>query len=79
MPAVKPVIVVLVPVPVMPPGFTVQVPVSGKPFNTTLPVSTTEAGCVIVDTVGAAGAPKTALTVNGVAVDTHAALVAVTL
>ena len=57
-PAFKPDIVVLVPVPVIPPGFTVHVPVSGKPFNTTLPVSTTLVGCVIVDTVGAAGATQ---------------------
>ena len=78
-PAFKPDIVVLVPVPVIPPGFTVHVPVSGKPFNTTLPVSTTLVGCVIVDTIGATGAPKTALTVKGVAVDTHTELLVVTL
>ena len=72
-------IVVLVPVPVLPPGFIVQVPVAGKPFNTTQPVATSQVGCVIVNTFGAAGAPGTALTVNGVAEDTHSALVVVTL
>jgi hypothetical protein len=73
-------IVVLVPVPVLPPGFIVQVPVAGKPFNTTQPVATSQVGCVIVPTVGAAGAPVIALTVKEVAVDTHpAALVVVTL
>jgi hypothetical protein len=30
--------VVLIPVPVIAPGLMVQVPVDGRPFNTTLPV-----------------------------------------
>src|SRR5450759_2510786 len=70
---------VLVPVPVTPPGFIVQVPVAGKPFNITQPVATSQVGCVIVPTVGAAGAPRASLTVNGVAVDTHPSSVVVTL
>jgi hypothetical protein len=49
----------LVPVPVVvvPPGvrIKVQLPVTGKPFNTTLPVATAQVGWVIVPTVGAVG------------------------
>jgi hypothetical protein len=45
--------VVLVPVPVIAPGLSVQVPVAGKPFRITLPVVTLQVGCVIVDTEGA--------------------------
>jgi hypothetical protein len=49
--------VVVVPVPVIPPGLIVQVPVAGRPLNITLPVVTEhEAGCVIVPTIGAVGA-----------------------
>ena len=50
-------IVVVVPVPVIvtPPGVlvNVQVPDDGNPLNTTLPVATPHAGCVIVPIVGA--------------------------
>ena len=57
--AASPLIVVLVPVPVVvvPPGerVNVQVPVEGKPFNTTLPVATLQVGWVIVPTTGAEG------------------------
>jgi hypothetical protein len=57
------VIVELVPVPVVvvPPGVqvNVQVPVAGRPFNTTLPVAEAQVGCVMVPTVGAVGAPAT--------------------
>jgi hypothetical protein len=64
-PSESPVIVVLVPVPVVvvPPGVlvNVQVPVTGKPFNTTLPVDKTHVGCVIVPTVGAVGVADCAL------------------
>ena len=50
-------IVVVVPVPVIPPGIIVQVPVAGRPLNTTLPVvDVQETGCVIVPTIGAVGA-----------------------
>jgi len=50
-------IVVLVPVPVIPPGMIVQFPVAGRPLNTTLPVvAEHEAGCVIVPIIGAVGA-----------------------
>jgi len=53
-PATKPEIVLLVPVPDMDPGLIVQVP-AGKPFKTTLPVATPQLGWVIVPTVGAVG------------------------
>ena len=39
----------------MPPGFIIQVPVAGKPSNTTLPVATAHVGWVIVPMAGAAG------------------------
>ena len=49
--------VVVVPVPVIPPGLIVQVPVAGSPFNTTLPVvARHETGCVIMPAIGAVGA-----------------------
>jgi len=49
--------VAVAPVPVIPPGLMVHVPVAGRPFNTTLPVvAIHEAGCVIVPTIGAVGA-----------------------
>jgi hypothetical protein len=46
-----------VPVVVVPPGVLVkvQLPVAGKPFNTTLPVAKAQVGWVIVPTVGAVG------------------------
>ncbi len=47
--------VVVVPVPVIPPGLIVHVPLDGNPFKTTLPVATVHVGCVIVPTVGADG------------------------
>jgi hypothetical protein len=60
-----PVMVVVAPVPVdvTPPGFLVivQVPVEGKPFNTTLPVETAHVGCVINPITGAPGRPATTL------------------
>ena len=43
-PAARPVIVVVVPLPVIPPGFIVHVPAAGKPFKTTLPVGTGQVG-----------------------------------
>jgi hypothetical protein len=52
---------VLVPVPVMAPGFIVHVPVEGKSFRTTLPVATLQVGCVIVDTEGGVAADTEAL------------------
>jgi hypothetical protein len=55
-------IVKVVPVPVIPPGLIVQVPVAGKPFNTTVPVGEAQAeGWVIVPTIGAVGATGAAL------------------
>jgi hypothetical protein len=57
--------VLLVPVPVVvvPPGVfvNVQVPVAGKPFNTTLPVDITHVGCVMVPVIGAEGEPGAVL------------------
>jgi hypothetical protein len=62
----SPVTVKLVPVPVyvVPPGVLVivQLPVAGRPLNTTLPVGVVQVGCVMVPTTGADGF---ALTVNG--------------
>jgi hypothetical protein len=62
----SPVMVKLVPVPlyVVPPGVLVivQLPVAGRPLNTTLPVGVVQVGCAIVPTTGAVGL---ALTVNG--------------
>src|SRR5450759_1261126 len=49
-PAAKPVMVVVVPVPVIAPGLIVQVPVAGNPLNTTLPVPKQVSGCVIAPT-----------------------------
>jgi hypothetical protein len=50
--------VAVVPVPVIPPGLIVHVPVGGRPFNTTLPVTVThDDGWVIKPGLGAAGVP----------------------
>lgn len=53
-PATKPEILVEVPVPVILPGFIVQLP-AGNPLNITLPVATVQVGCVMVPTVGVVG------------------------
>jgi hypothetical protein len=53
--------VVVVPEPVMPPGLRVQVPVAGRPFNTTDPVARVQVGWVMVPTVGAVGVAGWAL------------------
>jgi len=82
-PAERFVIVVLVPVPVvvMPPGVRVkvQVPVAGRPLNTTLPVDTVQVGWVSVPATGAAGVDGCAsISIELDAVDVHpAALVTV--
>ena len=59
MPGASPVMVVLVPVPVavVPPGVlvNVQVPVAGKPNNTTLPVGIAHVGCAVVSATGPEG------------------------
>ena len=70
--------VVLVLLPVIPPGLIVQLP-AGKPVNSTLPVGSAHVGCVIVPTVGAAGVAGCALiTTFADAGETHpAALVTV--
>lgn len=47
----------VVPVPDIAPGLIVQIPVAGRPLNTTLPVvAVHEAGWVIVPIIGAVGA-----------------------
>jgi hypothetical protein len=60
-PGARPLIVVLIPVPVVAtaPGdrVMVHVPVAGSPFNTMLPVATTQVGCVMVPVTGAIGIP----------------------
>ena len=65
----------------LPPGdlVKVQVPVEGKPFNTTEPVLIEQVGCVMVPTIGADGAAGIALiTILADADDVHpAALVTV--
>ena len=53
-PAARPDIVVLKPVPAIAPGLMVQFP-DGKPLNITLPVATVQVGCVIAPTIGAVG------------------------
>jgi len=60
--------VVPVPVPLIPPGFTVQLP-AGSPLRTILPVAVEQVGWVMVPTIGAAGAPGAGLTVNVVAAE----------
>ena len=65
--------VVVVPIPVIAPGLIVQVPVAGRPFNTTLPVvAVHEEGWVIVPTNGAVGAAGAGLiTTSADACDIH--------
>ena len=53
-PAVNPAMVVLGVVPVLPPGFIVQVP-EGRLLSITLPVAVPQSGCVICPTMGAEG------------------------
>jgi hypothetical protein len=53
-PAASPVIVVLEPFPVLAPGFIVQSP-EGRLLSITLPVASSQVGCVIVPTAGAEG------------------------
>ena len=70
----------LVPVPVIPPGLMVHVPVAGSPLSTTVPVGAAqEEGCVIVPITGAVGAVGGALiTISADGLDIHPAA-AVTL
>lgn len=56
-------IVVLAPVPAIAPGFIIQLP-AGRPLSITLPVDTAHVGCVIVPTIGIAGAPGAVLIVT---------------
>jgi len=64
-------IVVLVVVPVIEPGFIVQLP-EGNPLKTTLPVVEKHVGCVIEPTVGAAGVVLTDTDTARRDVDSHA-------
>jgi hypothetical protein len=78
-PADKPVIVVLSPVPVVVvPSFRVKVhvPMLGKPFNTTLPVAMLQVGWVIVPTKGVfrIPTPSVLMVIFAVADDTQAVL-----
>ena len=61
MPATKPEIVVVTPVPDIAPGLIVQVPIAGKPFKITLPVANAHVGCVITPTTGVVGVTGCAL------------------
>ena len=51
----KPETVVVVPVPEIAPGLSVQVPTAGKPLKATLPVGVAQVGGAIVPTIGAEG------------------------
>lgn len=53
-PANRPDIVALLPLPAIAPGFITQLP-EGKPLSTTLPVADIQVGCVIAPTAGADG------------------------
>jgi hypothetical protein len=77
-PAISPVMDLVVPVPVIDPGLMVHVP-DGKPESTTLPVATVQVGCVMVPTDGADGVTGCALiTTLAEGLDVHpAALVTV--
>ena len=78
MPADRPEIVVLLPLPVILPGLIVQLP-DGRPFSITLPVAFEQVGWVIVPAIGAAGVAGCVLiTMSPEADDVHpAALVTV--
>ena len=75
MPGIRFVIVVLAPVPAIAPGLIVQVPVAGRPLNTTLPVGVAhEEGCVTIPTIGAVGATGAAfITTSADGFDIHPA------
>ena len=70
-------IVAVVPVPAIDPGLITQVPVSGSPFNTTLPVGAVhDKGWVIVPTIGASGPDGASLMTTSVeSTDIHPATV----
>lgn len=53
-PAVRPVTILVTPVPAIEPGFIIQFP-KGKPLNSTFPVAIVQVGCVMVPTIGDEG------------------------
>jgi hypothetical protein len=63
-PGLSPETVLFVPDPVIAPGSIVQVPLAGRPDNTTLPVGRAQVGWVLAPTVGAAGAAGTAFIIT---------------
>jgi len=66
---------VLAPVPVIPPGFIVHVPVAGRPVSVTLPVVAVQlVGWLIVPIIGAVGAVGASLiTTSADAFEIHCA------
>ena len=67
-------IVVVVPVPVTPPGLIVQTPVEGRPLNATLPVGAEhEAGWVMVPIIGASTPGASLITTSAEGRDMHPA------
>ena len=73
----KPVSVVVVPLPAIAPGFIVHAP-AGNPLSATLPVGIVQVGCVIVPTIGEAGAPAATLTAKAVGAEVQPFTVVVT-
>ena len=71
-PSASPDTVTEVPVPVTDPGFIVQVPVEGRPFNITLPVARSHVGWVSVPGTGADGVGGcSGITTLAESADTH--------
>jgi len=59
-PAIKPDMVILLPVPVIAPGLITQFP-AGKPERIILPVATSQVGCITWLIIGAGGGPGCAI------------------
>jgi len=71
-PGSNPDMVVIGPVPVIPPGYIVQVP-AGSPPSTTLPVATEQDGCVIESISGGSEFPGLGRITTSTVVDVHPA------
>jgi hypothetical protein len=57
-PGIRPVTIVVVPLPAIDPGLIVHTPVAGRPLRATLPVGEAhDEGCVIAPTIGMEGIP----------------------